>query len=315
MSVDVQNAATPPSQRSRLRWRGYGIGIVLLIVALAALVQTSSGKTLLPPFLSFDQSASEHVTSMTVRASVAFVSAKSINAALSVAKSAQFSLGVVLSGSISPAQILDPLDELISQFSTILLYASASAAALRFVLSTITAPWVEHLALVGLALMAIGYARQPDTLRPSGRLFSVGLFALSLAVTLRIGLPAVLALSKLVSENYMTPEFDRAAAALAQAASDLAPPVTQGYDAIADYARRISAEHVWTRLGMLFDHTTTIITVMFLDIVVFPLALGWLGLRLFKHFFGGVVKKEGAEVRGVLNAIEKRLATLSDRKA
>lgn len=93
-----------------------------LLFVLLALVALAWAKPL-------EHTAQAYVDSGLQRALVTFASARALNAVISLAQSASVSVQVGAGVSAHPAAVLDPLDDLVEQFSSIMLVAALSFAA------------------------------------------------------------------------------------------------------------------------------------------------------------------------------------------
>ncbi|MDD2894124.1 MAG: hypothetical protein PHF20_09385, partial [Halothiobacillaceae bacterium] len=84
-----------------------------------------------------DVMAQSYVDSGLKRALVTFASARALNAVLSLAQSTSVSIQVGAGVSAHPAAVLDPLDDLVEQFSTIMLVATLSFAAQHLLITLV----------------------------------------------------------------------------------------------------------------------------------------------------------------------------------
>ena len=101
-----------------------------------------------------DVMAQAYVDSGLKRALVTFASARALNAVLSLAQSTSVSIQVGAGVSAHPAAVLDPLDDLVEQFSSIMLVATLSFAA-QHLLITLVGAW-PLAALLTLVLLVWG---------------------------------------------------------------------------------------------------------------------------------------------------------------
>lgn len=121
--------------------RSITVFIMLICIALA----------LIP----FESSAGNQLGQMLKITLTVYAIARGLNAMISVAQGTELSIepmGVGLT--LTPGQILDPLNDLIEQFSTVLLMASASLGVQKILLSFGDMPWLRWL-LAGLALLVM----------------------------------------------------------------------------------------------------------------------------------------------------------------
>jgi hypothetical protein len=184
----------PPSNR-RPPWA--------LAAALALLVALSWWPAL-------DRFATGTVDAALTRALAAFAVARGINGAISVAQSAEVSLepgGVGVS--LAPGEVLDPVNDLVEQFSTLMLTASASLGLQKLLVSA--SGWLPikvALTLAVLAWVALAWRRSGGAAERRARLCALGLIGLRLAVPL----------SALASEGVyralLADEYERSAAVL-----------------------------------------------------------------------------------------------------
>jgi hypothetical protein len=121
-------------------------------LALAALVAVMVASSWLAPL---DATADRQVDAGLKRALLTFASARALNAVISVVQGTQVAIepagvGVVL----TPGQVLDPVNDLVEQFSNLMLMASVSFGVQK-VLISIGAHWVVSLIL---SIAALGWA-------------------------------------------------------------------------------------------------------------------------------------------------------------
>ena len=99
-----------------------------------------------------DRIAQEHVDDGLKRAVVTYASARALNAVLSIAKETAVSLEPLGVGvAAKPGQLLEPLDELVRQFSVLMLAACASLAIQKLLISIGGLEWISALVTVALA--------------------------------------------------------------------------------------------------------------------------------------------------------------------
>ena len=122
---------------TRVRW----------VLSLALLV-VLAGAWLRP----LDDSAALQVDSGLKRALASFAAARALNAVISVAQGTEVAVQPAGVGvTFTPGQVLDPINDLVEQFSTLMLAASVSFGIQRALLAA-GAHWVVSLLLTGVAL-------------------------------------------------------------------------------------------------------------------------------------------------------------------
>ena len=99
-----------------------------------------------------DSSASEHAEIGLKRALTSFAAARALNAVISVVQGTEVSVQLAGFGpTFTPGQVLDPINDLVEQFSTLMLYASV-AFGVQLVLIKIGGHWAVSLLLSAVAI-------------------------------------------------------------------------------------------------------------------------------------------------------------------
>ena len=115
--------------------------LITLLLALLVLNLTS-----LP-----DRVALNYIDDALATSATAYVAARGINATISVLQDVEISVGIA---SVSPGELLDPLNDLIERFSTVMLYATASLG-IQKILLTISGWLLIKLIVVLLIILLI----------------------------------------------------------------------------------------------------------------------------------------------------------------
>src|SRR5690554_525035 len=132
-----QSLSRPPSGKRR----------ALAIVAVLAVVAVSWLGVI-------DRYSKDYVNSATVQALTAFATARMLNAGISVAKSLEVSIPVVGGVAIQPFQVLDPINDLVEQYSTIMQVAIASLVTQKILIEIVASELFKILlTLAGLVLI------------------------------------------------------------------------------------------------------------------------------------------------------------------
>lgn len=249
-----------------------------------------------------DAGALAEVEDLRNRAAAAFAIGKTINAAISVAKEVTVSGGVGLAGmAVSPGQVLDPIDDLIEQFSTAMLLV-AMAAQLVDVLLPIGIAWGlgPILALAAFVIAGAILLRQTRLAGAARGLLRFGRVLLALAVLLRFGIPLASLATDWVAAEFLDSRF--------AAAQEGIGSLAEQADAVAETARDVRLEGEDEGLiGRLFDRMSgglaelgaalallranfdktfqdvvMLLVVFLLETLLLPLLFLWLGWRLFR---------------------------------
>lgn len=146
------------------------------------------------PFL--DKYGDDYTTKSLTHAAATYGVARGINAVVSVIQSTQISIGVA---SISPGELLDPLNDLVERFSWIIMMAMASIGIQKLLLTIASSLFFKIITtLTGTLLIACMLRKNASMQNGLIRLFVVAMF-------LRFAVGAVVGANNIV-ENYFLEE-------------------------------------------------------------------------------------------------------------
>lgn len=242
-----------------------------------------------------DAAALAQVDSGWKRALATFAVARTLNALLSVAQGTELAVQPAGVGvTLAPGQVLDPINDLIEQFSTLMLLASAAFAAQR-VLIGMGAWWPLGL-LLSAAALAWAWGQWHGRPRP-------WLARLLLALlVVRFMVPAVVLGSEALFQRFLQPDYAAAQQSLERSSAEIAAPpaaasappaappgvverMRRWWSEAADPAQRL--EELKTRANEAVEHVVRLIVVFMLQTLVLPLLLGWVLWRLLRGAFLG----------------------------
>ena len=184
---------------------------VLHRVLLALFIACAIAGAWLAPM---DLPASEQVDAGLKRALISFATARALNAAISVAQGTELSVQPAgVGATFAPGQLLDPVNDLVEQFSTLMLAASV-AFGVQKVLITIGSYWPLSLALTLVAL-AWGGLRLRD--RPGPHWLARVLVVL---LMLRFAVPMVALGTDAVWQRFLSQDYQSSQHAIENAARD-----------------------------------------------------------------------------------------------
>ncbi len=244
-----------------------------------------------------DAPAGDYLDGALKRTLVTFAIARALNGSISMLQDADISVSPVGVGvTVSPGELLDPINDLIEQFSAILLAASISLGAQKILLSISGASAVSLVfSLVALgacaSLLAAGMARWKSALwRVS-----------ALLLLLRFFVPAYALASQAIDQHFLQPRYDEASLALDVSRSDAAtatrveerpasapgPGLSERFsgwlrDAGETLDVRARVETLLVKLGAVSEHIVTLSVVFLMQSVLLPLlflSLGGYALR------------------------------------
>ena len=218
------------------------------------------------------------------RALVTYASARALNGLLSVVKTASVSFQVGAGASVQPGAVLDPLDELVEQFSTVMLVATLSFAMQQVLIHAFSA-WPLALVLTALFLAWAVLVQCGRSAPPWLARLSVGLLTLSLSV------PAASLASELTYRLLMAQDY-----AVAQAEVSMSSHAGPAAPAAADPGTLNKLRHLWSqtqdigqqvqalqaKASNIVSHLITLAAVFLMQTVVLPLLFLWGILRLYR---------------------------------
>lgn len=171
---------------------------ILLSILFALLALTSMAGWL-------DSKGSEYTEATFKRAIIAFGIAKGLNGVISVAQGTEVALQPAGIGvNFTPGQILDPVNDMIEQFSWIMLASTASVGVQRILLAISQWLWFSYTVIVLLLLAVTSYWYRPLTdssWRPL--LFKTML----VFVFLRFSVPLIAIGSELTYEQFLSEQY------------------------------------------------------------------------------------------------------------
>lgn len=254
--------------------------VVLLILLL----------TLLAWLPVVDNMARAQVDAGLQRALVTFAAARTLNAAISVAQGTQTAVqpagvGVIL----APGQVLDPVNDLVEQFSQLMLIASASFG-IQKILIDIGASWL----ISGLlTTVVVFWAWQKWAGR---RVHWLLTRTLAVFLFIRFALPVAAIVSDAVFRLYMADSYltsQHYIGNTSEQATDLAPPTETALEdpsmleRLRNWGRTVAAESPITQLreaaGRAIEHIIQLIVIFTLQTILLPIGILWLFLGVAKR--------------------------------
>lgn len=259
-------------------------------------VQFWQRKALLVPILAMvlaliwlrpmDSVAERYVETGFQRALTTFAAARGLNALISLLQGTSFNLQIGVGAAVHPGAVLDPLDDLVEQFSVLMLAATLSFATQRLLIEVFGA-WPVGLLLTALLLgwSMFHWRRRPSPLWLAK--LALGLLCLRLAVpVVSIGSEATYRL--LLASGYEASQAQIQTADSADAESppgeSLADRARRWWNQGADIGKKIDA--LKARADGVVEHIIKLAAVFIVQTVVLPLLFLWLMLRLYRALTG-----------------------------
>lgn len=233
-----------------------------------------------------DSSAAARVDEGLRAAFTAFATARLLNGAISVIQSTQLGVQAGVAASVQPAEILDPVNDLIERFSDYMLAATV-AFGVQKVLLSIGAHWVVSAVLSAVATAWIAVTVSGRT-RPRwlDRL-------LVLAVLVRFAVPVAALGTDLLARAFLVPTQEAAQRSLdglkgpAGATAPSGPAASADAGTLARLKEWLSrsgdlaaqVERFASAAGRVAEDVTDLIVVFLFRTLVFPLAFLWLAYQ------------------------------------
>jgi hypothetical protein len=244
-----------------------------------------------------DTAARGYAQDALARALVTFAVARTLNGLISTAQGTELSLepgGIGVNFSIG--EILDPINDLIERFSSVMLVASSSLG-LQNLFLAISAWWGIDLLLVVTAAVTLAALWVPAATSVLG---SYAVRWLVLAAMLRFAVPAFAIFSNVVFETFLAEDQQAAVQALETTGNEIetfneevAPPATEDPtfveqlgSLIGDSLRSLNArerlENLRTSASQATEHIVNLIVIFVFQTIVLPLAFLWMAAEILK---------------------------------
>lgn len=191
---------------SGARWRRLGVTALLLSIALLAV----------SPVL--DQRAADDFESLFQRAVVTFALARTLNGVISAAQGTEVALQPAGVGvTLTPGEVLDPVNDLVERFSWIMLGATISLG-IQNVLLDISAWWVLQGVVV---LLALGVLMLHWWKPAAGKTRVVAWRVLLIVLFLRFAVPLSLVANNAIYDLFLEARYEQSAEIIQAAGNDL----------------------------------------------------------------------------------------------
>lgn len=255
--------------------------VLLLALAAAALTGGWTRAWSALGLDSLDAPAAAHLADMRDRAALAFLTARGLNAALSLAQSAQ--VGVFVSG--QPGAVLEPVDDLVESLSDVMLVTFVAIGTQEVLLHVGDDLAFDLLLPLALAVTALGLWRPAGFRR-------WGLWLLMLTLFVRVLIPVATAAGRWVKDRYLGAETEAALERLARLETTLADLVDP--EALLGALETMFAGDVGGRASQVVDDLVTLLSVFLFETVILPLLTAGLLYLLLR----GCARALTASLRG-----------------
>lgn len=246
------------------------LGLLILAILLA-----------LVWFRPLDSIAEQYTETGLKRAFATFAAARGMNAAISVLQSASINLQIGAGASFQLGAALDPIDDLVEQFSALMLAATLSFATQRLLIDVAGAWPVSALLTVLFLTWSVFHLkdRAPPRWLPK---LALGLLCLRLAVPI-VALTSETTYQLLLASKYEASQSQIKIIELpnveVQATEGFSEMVKRWWAQSADMGRKIEA--VKEKADSWVEHIVRLAAVFIVQIVILPLLFLWAMLQIY----------------------------------
>lgn len=270
----------------------------LLIVMLVSAVLLSS-------FSTVDRYAEQEYENLFQRALITFALARALNGVISAVQGTELALQPAGVGvTLTPGEVLDPVNDLVERFSWIMLGATLSLG-VQQVLLDIGQWWglKTLLALLCLGWLWFRWRQERSGKREDGQLGRYLLKALVVVLFLRFAVPLAMIANEAIYRVFLESRFQESTQVIESAgaqitqvneAADAVPDLEEGIlDSIGrtfnstrqalDFQQRLS--YISERASDVIEHLLQLGVVFIFQTGILPIAFLWIFLRLFRQLF------------------------------
>ncbi|MCW8872855.1 MAG: hypothetical protein OQK01_09595 [Xanthomonadales bacterium] len=292
-NVITQPDQTNPDRSGRRQW--LLAGLLLLVVVLSSVTTV-------------DRFAEQKYEALFQRAFVTFALARTLNGLISAVQGTELALQPAGVGvTLTPGEILDPVNDLVERFSWIMLGATISLG-IQQVLLDVGQWWGVRLlvALLGLAWLVLRIQRQRGSGQGRAGLERSLLHALVIVLFIRFAVPMAMIANEALYHLFLESRYVESAEIIEAAGEQMesvAEQVDEGSAAAGtepglfeslgrslsgagealDFSERL--ERMQARAAEVIEHLIQLSVVFVLQTGILPIAFLWVFLQLFKQMF------------------------------
>lgn len=268
--------------------------LLSLVLLLAAILSVT-------PFM--DQRAAEDYDQLFQRAFITFALARTLNGVISVVQGTEIALQPAGVGvTLTPGEILDPVNDLVERFSWIMMGATISLG-VQNVLLDISAWWVIQVLVTALAAVLLIRLWYPGRGRQLNRILFRRVFPLLLFI--RFAVPVMLIANDLLYQQFLEQRYQQSSEIITEAGQELEQinaeenvEATQDGDAgilnsitrawsstvdSIDLSARL--KRMQSRAADVIEHLIQLSVVFILQTALLPVAFLWFFTQVIKRLF------------------------------
>ena len=236
-----------------------------------------------------DNLADNYTSSGFNRAVATFAAARGLNAVISLVQGASFNVQLGVGASVQPGAVLDPLDDLVEQFSALMLAATMSFSLQRVFMEVLSSwPFCTLISIAGgFWLRALWLRRQPPRWLPR---LTLALLCLRLAVpVVALGNEAIYRFA--LEDKYLGSQSEILSSDVVSVETTTNEGLTERLKRWWEQSADINAkiDQLKQAADELTDHLINLAVVFFAQTLLLPLLFLWLLLQLYRLSFGSGV--------------------------
>ena len=252
----------------------------LLALVIVALVALSSTRVL-------DDYVDDYTNESIRNAALTYASARGVNALVSMLQSSEVEAGVgIVSGSMTIGEVLDPLNDMIERFSTVMTWVLASLAAQKVLL--LLASHTLFLYLVGvlgistLLLLYFGRAPARDLVLRCFLVVVFVRFSLGLAVALNSGADYLFLQQQLQANDREVEQFQ---SSIMRLDADSTADSDDIRDSVIEFWRGLSLAELNRKISRGIESFINLVALYLLKTILFPLGFFYVAVFVIRQLW------------------------------
>jgi hypothetical protein len=251
----------------------------LVAIVIVVLVALSSTRVL-------DDYVDDYTSESIRNAALTYATARGINAVVSVLQSSQVEAGVIVSGSITIGEVLDPLNDMIERFSTVMTWVLASLAAQKVLLLLASHPLFLYLvAVLGVSALLLLYFGGAPARNLVFRCFLVVAFvrfALGMAVALNSGADYLFLDQQLQANDREIEQFQSKMMRIDTSATADSDDLR---DSVIEFWRGLSLAELNRKTSRGIENFINLVAIYLLKTILFPLGFFYVAIFVIRQLW------------------------------
>jgi hypothetical protein len=250
----------------------------LIAIIIVTLVVLSSTRAL-------DDYVDDYTSQSIQNAALTYASARGLNALVSMLQSSQVEVGFVfVNGSMTIGEVLDPLNDMIERFSTVMTWVLASLAAQKILLLLASHQLFLYLvAVLGFCALLLLYFGRPPARNLVFRCFLIVVFvrfALGLAVALNSGADYLFLDQQIRENDHEIAQFQSSVMSIDTSATADSDDLR---DSVITFWRSLSLDELNVKIGRGIEHFVNLVALYLLKTVLFPLGFFYVAIFVLRQ--------------------------------